>query len=275
MKVLVLSDLHLEFAPLLLPQDVEFDVAILAGDICCPGSRGVAWAQRESTLQRAQAIVAVAGNHEYYDCVMQDEMAAMRGMAEPAAQPRIHLLDCERVVVAGVRFLGCTLWTDFGLHIDGDHGPVSDPNQGMAAARKAMVDYRVIQVADDKPDSSVTRMLTPEDTLALHRAHRAWLERALDEPFDGPTVVVTHHGPHRGSLVPRFAAAWVSTAYMSELPGKFFEVPVLWVHGHTHTSFDYRVGGCRVLCNPRGYQIGSSALPENRRFNPGLVVEIV
>ncbi len=43
----------------------------------------------------------------------------------------------------------------------------------------------------------------------------------------------------------------------------------LWVHGHTHYSFDYMVGNCRVICNPRGY-----SNIDNPDFNPNLVVEI-
>jgi len=66
----------------------------------------------------------------------------------------------------------------------------------------------------------------------------------------------------------------VSTAFINELPAHFFDVPVLWIHGHTHTSFDYRVGNCRVLCNPRGYQAAGRPLPENAAFNPGLVVQV-
>ena len=168
------------------------------------------------------------------------------------------------------------MWTDFELRIDTAEGPVSDVSKGMAAARRSMVDYRTISVVDAAPaaGASTIRKLTPEDTLVLHHRHRAWLQQALAEPFDGPTVVITHHGPHRGSLAPRFAADWVSTAFISELPRSFFDVPVLWIHGHTHASFDYRVGRCRVLCNPRGYPIGRMVVPENPRFDAGLVVEL-
>ena len=302
MKLLVLSDLHLEFADMAVPSRAAFDVAVLAGDIVCPGSKALAWARRASTLQRAKAVVLVPGNHEYYDSVMPDELALMRRLADdtpplaarPAAGPPVHVLDGNIVVIDGVRFVGCTLWTDFELRIDTADGPVSDPARGIAAARRSMVDYRVIDVLDvlDAVDAKdrgpgidclgpvaartggpATRKLTPEDTLALHRTQRAWLQRALAEPFDGPTVVVTHHGPHRGSLAPRFAADWVSTAFINELPESFFDVPALWIHGHTHASFDYHVGGCRVLCNPRGY-IGRNALPENPRFDAGLVVDL-
>ena len=81
--------------------------------------------------------------------------------------------------------------------------------------------------------------------------------------------MVTHHAPHPGSLHPRYQNDVLSAAYVSYLTavieaGK----PDLWVHGHVHTSFDYRVGGTRILCNPHGY--GS----ENAGFNPALVVEV-
>ena len=133
-----------------------------------------------------------------------------------------------------------------------------------------MADYRVIGWRDGGP----RRLLTPHDTLRLHQAQRQWLADALQQPFDGPTVVLTHHGPHRGSLAPRYAADWVSAAYLSELPDSFFQVPRLWLHGHTHASSDYRVGGCRIVCNPRGYQPRGAPWPENPRFDPGRVVEI-
>lgn len=283
MKLLVLSDLHLEFSDLALPADVEFDVAVLAGDIVSPGSRAVGWAGRPSTLARARAVVLVPGNHEFYDRVMLDELALMRRTAAQAANPVVHVLDCDAVVIDGVRFLGCTLWTDFGLRIETPSGPVSDAARGIVAARRSMVDYRTISLVDPAAESRASggsdesphiRMLTPEDTLSLHQAHRDWLERALAEPFDGPTVVVTHHGPHRGSLGLKYAADWVSTAFINELPASFFEVPVLWVHGHTHSSFDYRVGGCRVVCNPRGYQLGRMPRPENPDFDPARVVDV-
>jgi Icc-related predicted phosphoesterase len=80
---------------------------------------------------------------------------------------------------------------------------------------------------------------------------------------------VTHHAPHPGSLHPRYANDLISAAYVSDLTpliesGK----PALWVHGHVHASFDYRVGDTRVICNPNGYG------GENAAFDPALVVEV-
>lgn len=269
MRLLLLSDLHLECSDLAVPPG-SFDVAVLAGDIGSPGDKVAAWVRKSPALRRARVVVMVAGNHEFYDSVMQHELRAMQAAAQRPGPPAIHLLDCNAVVVDGVRFLGCTLWTDFELAIDTPEGPRRDAPRGMAMAGARMADYRCI----DWLEAGVPRKLRPKDTLLLHHRQRAWLERALSEAFDGPTVVVTHHGPHRGSLAPRFAADWVSTGYASELPAHFFEVPVLWVHGHTHSSHDYRVGGCRVVCNPRGYQPAPQALPENHCFDAQRVVEI-
>jgi hypothetical protein len=184
----------------------------------------------------------------------------------------LHLLDCAEVQIDGVRFLGCTLWTDFELRIDTPNGAVSDRDRGIATAGRVMADYRTISWSDAM--GAGTRKLTPYDTLRLHCQQRQWLQDRLAEPFAGATVVVTHHGPHRRSLAPRFAAEWVSTAYLSELPGSFFDEPLLWVHGHTHSSHDYRVGGCRVVCNPRGYQTAAMPLPENPAFRADLVVTL-
>lgn len=85
-------------------------------------------------------------------------------------------------------------------------------------------------------------------------------------------MVVTHHAPHRNSLAPRYAAEWASGGYITEMLPEFFEVPVLWVHGHTHDSFDYVVNGARVLCNPRGY--AKDGVNENALFDAGLTVEV-
>jgi len=253
-----MSDLHLERAPLELPDPGHFDIAVLAGDIAWPGSAVPRWV-RSSRILRARAVVWVPGNHEYFDAVLPEQAQAMREAASRDGTPPLHLLDGDAVVIDGVRFVGCTLWTDFLLRIDTPDGLVADPERARATAGRQMADYRVIGWPDEA--GGPPRRLRVEDTLAMHRAQRDWLFEQLCAPFDGPTVVVTHHGPHRGS-------------YLSELPEACFGVPRLWVHGHTHTSRDYRVGACRVLCNPRGYATAGSAQPENAEFDAACVVEV-
>jgi len=268
MKIWILSDLHLEHHTFGVPR-VECDVAILAGDIAVPGGKAVRWAKRASTFPQAKAVIFVPGNHEFYDGTMEPVLLDMVRQAEGS---RVHVLNCTEFVFEGVRFLGCTLWTDFQLRLKTDPGPLWSTKRAVSEARRRLNDFRAIQLLDQ---SSVTRRrgFSVEDSLQLHWTHRRWLAERLNEPFSGPTVVITHHAPHRGSLAQRFEDDWLSPSFVSELESNFFKAPVLWVHGHNHDSFDYQVGNCRVVANPRGYMRRDGA-PENGAFNPALVIEI-
>ncbi|MDM0085659.1 metallophosphoesterase [Variovorax sp. J31P179] len=284
MRLLILSDLHLEFGHPFVPPTDGYDVAIIAGDIAVPAASASHWAKRASTFPCAKGVIYVLGNHEFYGGVVQSVASEMN---QAARDSKVHALDCSEVVIYDVRFLGCTLWTDFALRIDSHIGPYSHVPRSLGTSRRRLSDYRVIRTEMsaqelvgatgryllDPGGERDHRLLTPEDTLAFHRAQRQWLATKLAEPFVGPTVVVTHHAPHRQSLAARYADDWCSGAFVSELPEEFFKVPVLWVHGHTHTSFDYRVGNCRVLSNPRGY-LSASQPPENEQFDPALVVDV-
>ncbi|SCX71783.1 metallophosphoesterase [Variovorax sp. EL159] len=277
MKLLILSDLHLEYGTFLVPK-VDYDVVILAGDISVPGSRALRWARQAENFGGTVPIIFVPGNHEFFEGILQ---TSLKEMALTARSCNVHLLAPGEAVIADVRFLGCTLWTDFELPIQTKTGLLVDTELAMKAAKVHLNDYSSIRWAEvqessDAPAASAKskkRRLLPEDTRTLHQSDRAWLAQKLAEPFDGPTVVVTHHAPHRNSLAPHYQSDWLSASFVSELPSFFFDVPSLWVHGHVHASLDYEAGNCRVVCNPRGY-LRHGRDQENKQFNPELVVEL-
>lgn len=272
MKALILSDLHLEFARFEAAPNLDFDVVILAGDIHSPAKHAVQWA---ADTFRDKPVVYVMGNHEYYDGRLDTTLAEARRAADGS---NVQVLDGDELVIDGVRFLGATLWTDFELAIETPEGPISDVSRAMRVASNLLNDYALIRTADESAGPGTWRFkqgrkLQAADTLRIHQAQRAWLREKLSEPFSGPTVVVTHHAPHRGSLSARYADDWASGAFVTELPDAFFGVPLLWVHGHTHQSFDYRLRTCRVVCNPRGY-VNWSGKTENNAFDPALVIDV-
>jgi hypothetical protein len=162
-----------------------------------------------------------------------------------------------------VRFLGTTLWTDFLLFGDGARRAGA-----MAVGRQLLRDFSRIRNADDSPSR-----FTPEDAAALFDAHSRWLEARLAARFDGPTVVITHHAPSRKSIHPRFADSPLNACFVSDaehlLDGSRAQ---LWIHGHTHDSFDYVVNGTRVVCNPRGY--APNGVNENAKFDASLCIDI-
>ena len=244
MRIRVLSDLHLEDAPF-EPPAAEADVVVLAGDIH-NGAAGIEWAKRAFT----QPVVFVAGNHEPFDAEFHATAAALRAAATGS---NIRMLDCGETVIAGVRFLGCTLWTDFELY------GAAQRDAAIEGLRRIAPDFRIIAFG--------ARAFAPADWLALHRAHRAWLAERLAAPFGGATVVVTHFLPHAGSIAPQFAAHPLNPGFASHLEPLVVRAS-LWIHGHTHAARDYRVGSTRIVCNPRGYP------GERTGFRADLVVTI-
>lgn len=259
MRLLVLSDLHLEvwrdFVPRFDTAARRPDVVVLAGDIHTK-ARAPAWAA--NTFPDIP-VMYVSGNHEFYGEALDRMGQAIR--LECAKHPNLHYLDCDEYVLQGVRFLGVTLWTDFLLFGSDLRCDV------MADAGKVMNDYQRIRLA-----SAGYRKLRPADTAQLHAEQRAWLEGKLSEPFTGPTVVITHMAPSRQSVAPEYASDPVSGAFASDLDDLVRQA-TLWVHGHTHTSFDYPFGQCRVVANPLGYmKRGGQA--ENDDFDPNFIVEL-
>ena len=256
MRIAVFSDLHLEFgAPYAAPPDLDVDVVVLAGDIVAPGHQAPAWARKTFG---DTPVVYVAGNHELYGQVLQ---TAEERLLEQSLAHDVHWLQCAAVEIKTVRFLGCTLWTDLRLPIvDPSTGELrSDVERATANAVDRLADFDAISYRARHSRASMPghrqggAPFRPLDILRTHYAHRRWLASVLAVPFDGPTVVVTHHAPSAGSVVELWRDDWLSACYASQLQRRFFKVPRLWVHGHTHTSHDYRIGGCRVVCNPRGY----------------------
>ncbi|MGE5103517.1 MAG: metallophosphoesterase, partial [Betaproteobacteria bacterium] len=104
-------------------------------------------------------------------------------------------------------------------------------------------------------------------------AHSAWLAARLSEPSRLPTVVITHHAPSRRSIHARFADSLLNACFVSDLERLMDrDRAALWIHGHTHDSFDYTVNGTRVVCNPRGY--AKDGVNENALFDPNLVIDV-
>jgi predicted phosphodiesterase len=230
MKLHILSDLHTEFADF-DPPKTDADLVILAGDIGV-GLGGLSWAARHFPTQSA---IYVAGNHEFYghDISLIETLRA-------EAPENVTVLSDDMLVLGGVRFLCSTLWTDFRLH------GKSEEWFALQRARKSMNDF--VQIRNGE------HLFRPQDSVVLHEASRAWLVSRLEEDFDGPTVVVTHHLPASSSIAKRYANDPLNPAFASSLESLIEEYqPTLWIHGHTHVPFDYELFETRVVCNPRGY----------------------
>ena len=86
-----------------------------------------------------------------------------------------------------------------------------------------------------------------------HERQLAAIEAVLAVPFEGPTVVISHHAPHPDSLEEKRATKPLDAAYASDLEALILRhKPDLWIHGHVHSQQNYMVGRTKVMANPRG-----------------------
>ena len=254
MKLHILSDLHLSAAGFEV-LETDADVIILAGDITRP-KEAIAWA---SALTKP--VLYVPGNHEFYGGSIASTAQEMKRLCRGSG---IQVLDNDAVVMDGVRFLGATLWTDFQLFGEG-----KERDEAVSQALSFIRDFSRIQM-----DDASGALFTPALSAVEFMRHATWLEAQLAEPFAGKTVVITHHAPSPRSIHPRFAGSPFNACFVSDAERLINSQQVaLWIHGHTHDSFDYVVNGTRVVCNPRGY--AKNGVNENPKFDPALVIEVV
>ena len=273
MNIQLLSDLHLESNPEFMPTPAATaDVLVLAGDIGSyqTGSALAAAGDRDFGLARFSPlhgwptpVLFVPGNHEY-DGLDFDE--AHTRLQETCARLGITWLEREVVQLSGVRFVGTTLWTDFDAL-----GPL---------AGQPIPDLKIDKIPAhfSHPNSQYTRQLKARDkafraanyylrkTLTTHQGApwladglrdqallcQDWLSAALNTPFEGHTVVVTHFAPSLRSADPRYGLVPGTAGFCNALD-HLLPHAQLWLHGHLHCASDYIHQDCRVVANPLGY----------------------
>lgn len=280
MKIALVSDLHLEFAPIKLPP-TEAEILLLAGDIV-----PIAYLSEQRTdaggravQKRTEAFIAeslsqykhvfhIMGNHEYYHGTWETTVDEFRDYWSKRA-PQVTVLNKEAVVVDGFMLWGGTLWTDFS-----GGNPVY-----MEAARDGMNDYNLIHKENlGGPYLSRNNLkLRPADTQEEHENARYILKEDLETDPEDKWVVMTHHSPSWRSVHEKHNGSILNSSYASDMDQFIYDHQQIytWVHGHTHNNWDYKIDNTRILCNPRGYAHPNMPnRPENEDFNPGFVFEI-
>lgn len=279
MKIQLASDLHLEHLHRKWPRErlvkpaPGADVLVLAGDI--HNYTGALKMFSDWPVP----LVYVAGNHESYGHEIGGVYAALR---EESGKCGIHFLSNDSVVLSGIRFLGCTLWTSYRLRSN------RTQSQLMKEAEYRLNDHNVITVKDDdylSDGRSGQRYFRAQDALDRHEQSRLWLREQLHTDFDGKTVVVSHHAPHPLSVHTKYLGDPLNAAFASDLTDIFNDGQGvdLWLHGHMHDAFDYIAPSSktRVVANPAGYCRNANFkreheefLLENAGFNPELLIEV-
>ena len=263
-NIQLLSDLHLESNPHFRAVPAPgADVLVLAGDIGSyqEGSQlarlGIAdfGLAQFSPLPISQGgaawptpVLFVPGNHEYDGLDFDDAHARLK---ETCQRLGLTWLERDTVVWGGVRFVGCTLWTDFDALTARE---ASDGGMTLGAQLKAR--EKAFRAANFylKKNHSLRggQPMLAEDLRAQGLISQDWLQTALATPFDGPTVVVTHFAPTLDSADPRYGLNPGTAGFCNALDA-LLPLATLWLHGHLHCANDFVRSGCRVVANPLGY----------------------
>lgn len=281
MKFALVSDLHLEFAPVTLPK-TDADILLLAGDIVPIAYLAEYRTDKEATrikdrvaqfieesLNQYAHVFHIMGNHEFYHGEWETVVPEFREFWDKNGF-QVQVLDNEEFcLVDGIRIWGGTLWTDFA-----GGNPVF-----MNAAQDGLNDYRLIHRMRDSDNPYARRYssIRPSDTLEAHETSRYSLKEEIEKFPKDKWIVMSHHSPSFRSIEEKYEGDVLNYCFASLLDKFINEHPQIhtWVHGHTHGSHDYTIGGTRVLCNPRGYASPSKPdSPENSNFNSTLVFEV-
>jgi calcineurin-like phosphoesterase family protein len=262
LRIHILSDLHIEHGGCFAPR-VDCDLVVVAGDLA--NGRRMSKALHDLGRQVATPAVYVPGNHDWYQCDLVRERSALLRAWRQASPVRI-LDDATWSLAHGgttYRIIGSTWWSAMDWTEDGRRGADAFAAVSESAAG-SMNDFRLIG-HDGRP-------FQPADAIELHRLSTLFIVRQIAEARAAGEVpiVVTHFLPSVSSCHPEYRGSLLNAYFANARDDLTIGVP-LWIHGHTHKSFDYVLpSGCRVVCNPRGY------FRENEEgFVPSLVVNVV
>jgi predicted phosphodiesterase len=259
-RIQIMSDVHQEFSkvPMIKEETLEAGVVLLAGDITTGPAR------IEYLKNYKQQFYYVMGNHEYYRASWSWALDAYRTFFKDT---NVHVMERETILIGNVRLIAATLWTNFQAPMK---SYLEKEVREMIGQPEVFWEDQERNCKQGMADFSVIGGFTTKTALEEHNKSVGYIKEVLSKPHDGPTVVMTHHAPSFKSSHPKYDVSYIKGGFCSALDYLIEEYqPTLWVHGHTHESFDYHIGNTRVICNPHGY-----GLENKHGFNPKLIVEL-
>lgn len=262
----VISDLHTEVYPYEIDKKaLELaDVIVMAGDISDNPAKVSEWI-KDQGIGREKPILYVHGNHEWYASPpmhIQGESFEWRSHAATLnRESGVFLFDeyQTKYIFKDIMFVGVTLWTDYK-----GNNPANEKYYRQCA-EQGMNDYVYMLYEKDVN-------VTTEHLSERHEAHKLAIKKNF-EGWKGKRVVISHHLPSWRCINKRYENSPLNPCFASNLDDMIRELDIdLWIHGHTHSSHDFDLGKCRIVCNPRGYT--SARGSENKDFNPQYLIEI-
>lgn len=244
MKIQIISDLHLEFEHRSITK-TESDVIVLAGDIHNRYKRNLKFAGN-LVNEHKKPVISVFGNHEFYTSGNVD-LDYNKGLNLIAKEKDLYLLECNTCIIDNIKFIGCTLWTDFSFNTERN---VSLQQNNAYLAQDKMSDFRYIR------QKNHYSRFNAKKCIKLFNDSKIYLKNELSKGYQGKTVIVTHFAPHINCIDPRYLKDELNCYFVAEVSEIIRECKFdLWISGHSHYSSNFELfnGEKRFVSNQMGY----------------------
>lgn len=222
-KIGVYSDFHIEFRVLSLNDIIrmlpdELNICVIAGDISTYDLLEYSF---EGFCKKYEHVVYVMGNHELWYHSFEGLRAKIANIQKRF--PNLHFLDNTREIIKGIPFIGAGLFFK------------------------------------QTPDSILLKNVFGDFKFINNYAGTVYKENSKSVAFFNKNIqrgdiVVTHHLPSFKSVDRRYTNDRLNAFFVCDMERTIIDKqPAYWIHGHTHTNFDYMIGETRILANPLGY----------------------
>lgn len=288
-------------------QEGLIPVLICAGDIG-EGIAGIEWVKDFDC-----DVIYTCGNHEFWNRDYFETYARISEELKKTEYKHIHFLNNTSVEIHNIRFIGGTMWTSIGNFLNwydnknlsvkyfpimGDFRKITIKGWYSVENIKKLKDFMYLNIpqTNSTVEANINSLIeneyfNPLFELEINTETVGFIKEELKKPYNGKTVVVTHHLPdfkiwakaknmnlkvlegeylnndrlllegakgnnkmYRDAMLIGYYANDLSYLMQDEL------APDYWVHGHLHIPIHSIVGKTKIISSPVGYHSQSSEM---------------
>nr|WP_010925672.1 metallophosphoesterase [Microscilla sp. PRE1]AAK62880.1 MS158, hypothetical protein [Microscilla sp. PRE1] len=245
------SDLHLEMIQnhtwlTEFPLVPVSDILIVAGDLTYLNKTHLENPLIDQLSKEFRQVYVVPGNHEFY--VRSYDIADCFPSLKFQVRKNITYLNNQTIILDRCRIVFTTLFSHISNH---------------QLIERKLNDFHSCVYGGER--------FSTQDYNQCHEECKRFLEKELANPFDGATIVVSHHAPYPpeycsynfdGLLNEAFH---VDMSYLLDL----YKIDH-WIHGHTHHNLKpFQIGNTWFHTNQLGYTFYN----EHQSFNKSATIK--
>lgn len=276
MKIRVVSDLHIDINNCVKNNYFGFetelnntDVILIAGDISGSYKFDEIFLERIKSSLKNTKIFFVNGNHTGYDHLSQELYEDTLNHSRYILRQKYNsspvcFLENNYQIIDDYIICGCTLYTDFNLY--------GKQKSHSIDAELGINDFRYVLYYDNEEE--VIRPVCANDYIRWFNFSKKYIKNICQKYPDKKIIVLTHFQPSPRSISYKYIGNKLNPFYCTNLENFILKNNniKLWVAGHVHDCFDYKIGDARIVCEPYGYYGYEQSLPPQNYF--GKIIDI-